>query len=75
MPYYIYRIRDGHPLDPNRFEQVEAHDKYPQAKTRVRELRDDPGCEGSLRILHAENPLQAEELLITPRERVEYGDD
>jgi len=75
MPYYIYRIVEC-PL--RMLEKLEQHEIYKEASARAKELRKEEmwGANGQIRMIHAENELQAEDLLNQMREPVpEPGDD
>ena len=72
MPYYIYRI----PQD-KQLECLEKHEKYREARDRVRQLRSALEQDDSalIRLLHAGTEAEAERLLLTPREAPVEGDD
>ena len=72
MPYFIYRIETD-----KKVQMIESHPKYREAKERAKGLRaekaaDDPA---TIRIIFAQNALEAERLLLTPREAPVEGDD
>jgi hypothetical protein len=74
MPYYIYRIHP--PL--RRLEQVEAHETFRAASDRAKDLRRAiaPGEDYQVKVIYAENELQAEDLLSQVREKEPLtGDD
>ncbi|MCB1759459.1 MAG: hypothetical protein KDI68_06720 [Gammaproteobacteria bacterium] len=72
MPYFVYQIAEDKQL-----EMLEKHEKYREARTRVRELRaEQPEGSGELiRLIHAGTQMEAERLLLTPREVPVEGDD
>lgn len=72
MPYYVYRISDG-----NRLECLEQHAKYREARDRVREIRtgQEKDDEALVRLIFASSEVEAERLLLTPREAPVEGDD
>ncbi|MES9845611.1 MAG: hypothetical protein ABW162_09980 [Candidatus Sedimenticola sp. PURPLELP] len=72
MPYFIYRIEADKTL-----ERVESFPKYRDAKTEARELRaaQTGGDTATIKIIFAQNPTEAERLLLTPREAPVEGDD
>jgi hypothetical protein len=75
MPYYIYRIVER-PL--RMLEKLEQHEVYKDASARAKELRKEEvwGANGQIKLIHAENELQAEDLLNQVREpQPELGDD
>lgn len=75
MPYYIYRIVER-PL--RMLEKLEQHEVYKEASARAKELRKEEawGANGQIKLIHAENELQAEDLLNQVREpQPELGDD
>jgi len=75
MPYYIYRITE----QPIRLlVKLEQHDTYKAASTRAKQLRADEveGSPALVKMIHAENELQAEDLLNEIREPAPVlGDD
>jgi hypothetical protein len=75
MPYYIYRITER----PIRIlEKLEQHEVYKEASARAKELRKEEveGENGSIKMIHAENELLAEDLLNEVREPApQLGDD
>lgn len=74
MPYYIYTVHP--PL--RRLEKVEAHDAFKAASDRAKQLRREipAGQDYQVKVIHAENELQAEDLLSQVREKEPLtGDD
>lgn len=71
MPYYVYKIFDGVTPLVKHVEPVEEFASYREAKILARELRvsSDSGTEASIKMIFADNKLQAEELLHEKRER------
>lgn len=75
MPYYIYRITER-PI--RMLEKLEQHEVYKDASARAKELRNQEvwGENGQIKMIHADNELQAEDLLNQVREpQPELGDD
>ncbi len=75
MPYYIYRITER-PL--RLLEKLEQHETYKEASARTKQLRKDEvwAANGLVRMIHAGNELEAEDLLNQVREPApELGDD
>ncbi len=75
MPYYIYKIFE---FPMKRLEKIEQHDAYklgsPRSKLLRKELALSEQC--NVKMIFAENELQAEELLLQVREPLpELGDD
>ncbi|MET0012307.1 MAG: hypothetical protein ABW082_15870 [Sedimenticola sp.] len=72
MPYFIYRIETDKTL-----EKLESFPKYRDAKNRAKELRANQaeGDIATIKIIFAQNPNEAERLLLTPREAPVEGDD
>ncbi|MCB1754966.1 MAG: hypothetical protein KDJ38_05565 [Gammaproteobacteria bacterium] len=69
MPYYVYKISPSvTPLVKN-LDAVEEFSSYPEAKKLVRELRSKVDAEVQVKIIFAENKLQAEELLQEKRDK------
>ncbi len=75
MPYYIYRIIEN-PI--RQLEKLEQHEVFKDASARAKQLRGEEvwGRNGSIKLIHADNELQAEDLLNQVREPApELGDD
>ncbi len=75
MPYYIYKIFD---FPMKRVEKIEQHEVYKlsadRSKVLRRELAISEQC--NVKMIFADNELQAEELLMQVREPApELGDD
>ncbi|MEW8013679.1 MAG: hypothetical protein B0D96_03910 [Candidatus Sedimenticola endophacoides] len=72
MPYFIYRIHTDKRLEPEG-----SFNSYREAKHQAKALRadQDPDEQTSVRIIFAHNPIEAERLLLTPREAPVEGDD
>jgi hypothetical protein len=74
MPYYIYNVHP--PL--RRLEKVEAHGSFKAASDRAKQLRREipAGQDYLVKVIYAENELQAEDLLSQVREKEPLtGDD
>jgi hypothetical protein len=75
MPYYIYKVFD---FPIKRVEKIEQHDNYKPGADRSKLLRKELALteQCSVKMMFAENELQAEELLMQVREPApELGDD
>lgn len=75
MPYYIYKIFE---FPMKRMEKIEQHEIYKQGSERSKTLRRDLALteQCQVKLVFAENELQAEELLMQVREPApELGDD
>ncbi|GAB4121547.1 MAG: hypothetical protein Fur0026_13300 [Sideroxydans sp.] len=75
MPYYIYRVTER-PI--RQLEKLEQHDTYKEASVRAKQLRKDEvwGENGLVKMIYAQNELEAEDLLNQVREPApELGDD
>ncbi len=74
MSYFIYRITES-PI--RRLEKLERHDIYREASTRAKDLRAALAADAphTIRMIHAESELQAEDLLNQLRERSLEPDD
>lgn len=76
MAYFIYRIKQ-HPI--KMLEKLEQHDSYRAASDSVKKLRLKETAAGSLatiKMIHADSELHAEDLLNQVREpQPELGDD
>ena len=69
MPYYVFKITQPTPIVKNLDFQKEF-ESFKEAKAFSRELRGDLPLNGavSVKMIHAANQLQAEELLMEKRE-------
>jgi len=75
MPYYIYKLFE---FPMKRVEKIEQHEVYKQAADRSKLLRKELALseQCNVKMIFAENELQAEELLMQVREPApELGDD
>jgi hypothetical protein len=72
MPYYIYRISAGSQL-----ELVESYEAYRDAKQAATAMRatQDPNDAYTVKIVFAQDPTEARQLLTTRRERQPSEDD
>lgn len=75
MPYYIYRIM---PLGV--LQKLDQFERFAEASARAKALRaaDPPGSAamaGRVKVMFAENELQAEDLLSQVREAGPSGED
>ena len=74
MPYYIYKV-SNFPI--RRLEKVEQHSVFRDASARAKALRAllTAADEGSIRMILADNELQAEDLLSQQRTPQPNPDD
>jgi len=74
MPYYIYKMSSFPVL---RLEKIEQHEAFRDASARAKQLRAEPAApdEGAIKVIHAENELQAEDLLSQQRAPQPNPDD
>ena len=75
MNYFIFRITER-PI--RQLEKLEQHDTYRSASARVRQLRSELPADSmaTVRMIHAETELHAEDLLNQIRDPApELGDD
>ena len=73
MPYFVYRV-----FPFRRLEKVDELPSYGAAAAKAKALRADPAlpAECTVKLIFAENELQAEDLLSQVRERAPgIGDD
>lgn len=72
MPYYLYRIM---PLGV--LHKLDQFEHFAAASARAKALRaaEAPGTPGRVKVMFAENELQAEDLLSQVREPGPSGDD
>ncbi len=71
MPYFVFRI------DPTKeLHYLGQFSQYRDAKTKVRTLRSQEATtNGTVRLIHASTQIEAEKLLLMPREAPVEGDD
>ncbi len=75
MPYYIYKVFE---FPMKRVEKIEQHDIYREATVRSKSLRRELALteQCKVKMILAENELQAEDLLMQYREpSPDLGDD
>jgi hypothetical protein len=74
MPYYIYKV-SGFPL--RMLEKLEQHDAFRDASARAKLLRSEMTSAGgaSIKMILADNELQAEDLLSQQRAPQPNPDD
>lgn len=75
MPYYIYKIFE---FPMKRVEKIEQHDVYKHGAERSKLLRKELALteQCNVKMIFAENELQAEDFLMQVREPLpELGDD
>ena len=75
MPYYIYKVFE---FPIKRVQKIEQHEVYKQGAERSKLLRKELALteQCTVKMMFAENELQAEELLMEVREPApELGDD
>ncbi len=72
MPYYIYKIKPFSQL-----EKLFEFDAFKEASARAKLLRGSPSAEspGSIKVIFADNELQAEDLLFQVRTAGPRGDE
>jgi hypothetical protein len=75
MPYFIYHVND---FPIRQLKKLEQHDVYRDASARVKQLRAElaEGSPMTIKMIHAESELHAEDLLNQVRDPApELGDD
>lgn len=72
MPYFVYRVKPFAQL-----EKLAEFSAFKEASMHAKSLRvAQPGEPGaSIKVMFADSPLQAEDLLLQVRERGPSGDD
>lgn len=72
MPYFVFEIKTF-----GRFHKVAEHAVFADASRQAKQLRAradlEPGS--TVKVMFAENEVQAVDLLCEPRQRVAEGDD
>ncbi len=71
MPYYIFKIIPGPTNLMKKLEKLEQHESFKEAKQRARAMRAEGGDGDAtqIKIMFAENELEAEEKLQEKREQ------
>lgn len=71
MPYFIYKINQGPTALVKKLEKLGEHDTFKQAKLTARNLRANlpQDSTDSIKVMFADNELQAEEQLMEKREQ------
>jgi hypothetical protein len=72
MPYFVYRM-SAFPI--LRMEKIEQHDTFRTASGRAKALREGLAAEFSIRVIFAENELQAEDMLSQVRAPIPNPND
>lgn len=72
MPYYLYRLKPFAIL-----EKLAAHDAFASASAEAKRLRAalPPGTPDKVKVIFADNELQAEDLLCQVREPLPPGEE
>jgi hypothetical protein len=72
MPYYIYLVKPFAQL-----EKLAAFDAFAEASGNAKSLRaaQNAGAQGKIKVIFAENELQAEDLLCQVRDAPPRGDE
>lgn len=71
MPYYIYKITPGPTNLTKSLEKLEQYDTFKEAKQSARAMRAtaDDSDPGTIKVMFADNELDAEEKLLEKREQ------
>jgi len=74
MPYFVYRIFEK-PI--RRLEKLEQHEAFREASTRAKQLRSELASDATciVKVIFADNELQAEDLLNQVREAIPNPQD
>ncbi len=72
MPYFVYRIET---LPIKQLKKLDAFEAFRDASSYAKEVRSDLPANTLIKVIFAENELQAEDLLCTVREAKITGDD
>jgi len=72
MPYYVYRIKP-----PRQLEHLETFASFKQARelARMQRAGHDPADGSSVRMIFAKDQVEAEKLLLAPRDERVIGED
>lgn len=69
MPYYVFRIQAGPTSIVKQLELVKEFEVYKEAQDFARQTRAQQTDEAQIKVMFAENQLQAEEQLMEKREK------
>ena len=72
MPYFVYRIET---LPIKQLKKLDAFEAFRDASSHAKEARTGLPANALIKVIFAENELQAEDLLCTVREAQITGDD
>jgi hypothetical protein len=70
MPYFVFKI-----TPPRQLEHIATLDRYQDARSQVRDLRQLGESESEYRMIFAKQMGEAERLLSTPRDERVIGED
>ncbi|MEN8213080.1 MAG: hypothetical protein ABFR19_01845 [Pseudomonadota bacterium] len=71
MPYFVYRVQEK----PRKLDHLETFSSYREARSYVREQRQQNDEVETVRMIFARNDIEAEKLLSTPRDERVIGED
>lgn len=71
MPYYVFRINQGPAAIVKNMELVGEFEEYKEAQSHAKQLRAEQagGDDAQIKVMFADNQLQAEELLMEKRDK------
>jgi len=69
MPYYVYRIRSGPTALVKQLELLEEFEVYKEAQDFAKRTRAEQTDASQIKVMFADNQLQAEEQLMEKREK------
>jgi len=70
MPYFVFKI-----TPPRKLEHLATLDRYQDARSQVRSLREQAEPETEYRMIFAKQMGEAERILSTPRDERVIGED
>jgi outer membrane protein assembly factor BamE (lipoprotein component of BamABCDE complex) len=69
MPYYVFRIQSGPTAIVKQLELIKEFEVYKEAQEFAKQTRASQTDDSQIKVMFAENQLQAEEQLMEKREK------
>jgi len=69
MPYYVFRIQSGPTAIVKQLELIKEFEVYKDAQNFAKQTRADQTDDSQIKVMFADNQLQAEEQLMEKREK------
>jgi len=69
MPYYVFRIHAGPTTIVKQLELIQEFESYKDAQSFAKQTRAEQSDDSQVKVMFADNQLQAEEQLMEKREK------